>query len=149
MGAIKSASLELNIPYENCYQRWQNILHPILKRHDLGIPYNHDWVDEMFQYIVENKIERLDEVDFKHILKNISPGETKTSVRTILSNVLNNFLLTHNERASLHELCKRRLEDNSKLGFKSRVKFNHKAKHANKIIKGYKKIVQRDNNEMI
>ena len=120
-----------------------------MKRHDLGVPHNYDWLDTMFQYIVENKIERLDEVDFKHILKNISPGETKTSVRIILSNVLNNFLLTHNERASLHELCKRRLEDNSKLGFKSRVKLNHKEKHANKIVKGYKNIINKKNDEKI
>ena len=142
MGAIKAASLELDIHYAKCYQRWQNTLHPILKRHELGMPYNHDWVDEIFQYIVENKIERLDEVDFKHILMKISPGETKGSVRTILSNVVCNFLLTHNEKAPLHELCELRLEDNKKLGYKSLVKFNHKAKHANKIIKGYKKIVE-------
>ena len=142
MGAIKAASLELDIHYAKCYQRWQNTLHPILKRHELGMPYNHDWVDEIFQYIVENKIERLDEVDFKHILKKISPGETKGSVRIMISNVVCNFLLTHNEKAPLHELCELRLEDNKKLGYKSLVKFNHKAKHANKIIKGYKKIVQ-------
>ena len=143
MGAIKAASLELDIPYANCYQRWQNILHPILKRHDLGIPHNHDWVDTMFQYIVTNKIERIDEVDFKYILEKISPGETKASVRTILSNVICNFLLTHHEKAPLHELCKLRLDDNKKLGFKSRVKFNHKEKHVDKIIKGYKNIIQK------
>ena len=143
MGAIKAASLELDIHYAKCYQRWQNILHPILKRHDLGIPYNHDWVDDIFQYIVENKIERIDEVDFKHILEKISPGETKASVRTILSNVICNFLLTHHEKAPLHELCKLRLDDNKKLGFKSRVKFNHKEKHVNKILKGYKNIIQK------
>ena len=143
MGAIKAASLELDIHYAKCYQRWQNILHPILKRHDLGIPYNHDWVDDIFQYIVENKIERIDEVDFKYILEKISPGETKASVRTILSNVICNFLLTHHEKAPLHELCKLRLDDNKNLGFKSRVKFNHKEKHVNKIIKGYKNIIQK------
>ena len=142
MGAIKAASLELDIPYANCYQRWQNILHPILKRHDLGIPHNHDWVDTMFQYIVTNKIERIDEVDFKHILEKISPGETKGSVRTMISNVVCNFLLTHNEKAPLHELCELRLEANKKLGYKSLVKCNHRTRHANKIIKGYKKIVQ-------
>ena len=143
MGAIKAASLELDIHYAKCYQRWQNILHPILKRHDLGIPYNHDWVDDIFQYIVENKIERIEEVDFKYILEKISPGETKASVRTILSNVICNFLLTHHEKAPLHELCKLRLDDNKNLGFKSRVKFNHKEKHVNKIIKGYKNIIQK------
>ena len=143
MGAIKAASLELDIHYAKCYQRWQNILHPILKRHDLGIPYNHDWVDDIFQYIVENKIERIEEVDFKYILEKISPGETKASVRTILSNVICNFLLTHHEKAPLHELCKLRLDDDKKLGFKSRVKFNHQEKHINKIIKGYKNIIQK------
>ena len=114
-----------------------------MKRHDLGIPHNHDWVDTMFQYIVTNKIERIDEVDFKYILEKISPGETKASVRTILSNVICNFLLTHHEKAPLHELCKLRLDDNKKLGFKSRVKFNHKEKHVNKILKGYKNIIQK------
>ena len=128
-----------------CHSRWHGYLLPILKNNKLGLSQNFDWINTLLEYIIKNKIESINDVDFDHILKGLCPGQTRHSVRVTLVNVSNSAKVKNaGKTKSLYRLCEDRLTSTSNCGLQkeNNKRLNNKLKHAKQIIQCYEKIAK-------
>ena len=97
-----------------CYRRWMNTIVPILKSNILGLPQNEEWRKDVLRYVIEEKFDRVKEIPYNKLVRDVCPGQTSKS----LSQFLNN-LSSHAGDMPFYEYCRKHLNNphpNSYLG---------------------------------
>ena len=115
-----------------CFAYWRRNLEPILLSNALGLPQDEEWRKEVFKYIIEKKYDRINEIPYNKIIRDICPGQTNFALR----NMLYPFRNARNVNTSLHEYCKKQLTNpysNSVLGNEELIQA--KSDYASQIIK--------------
>ena len=86
-----ASSLHLKRSISACWMRWHNHLLPILKTYNLGsssfpTDYFH-WRKKLIYYIHDNCIETAEDIDYKHVMKEVCPGQTFHSLKTFVRSI--------------------------------------------------------------
>ena len=114
-----------------CFAYWRRNLEPILLSNALGLPQDEEWRKEVFKYIIEKKYDRINEIPYNKIIRDICPGQTSRSV----TNMLYSFRHVRHVNTPLHEYCKTQLinpNSNSFLGNEELIQA--KSEYASQII---------------
>ena len=114
LSAFKEPSKKLSRSVGSCHRRWTVRLVPILKAHLLGIPYNFTWKKDLMEYIVDNAIDEIGEIDLHQLVKDIFPGQTRQSLHSYIFNntyirVEGSLARKHHSKEPLHEQFHRKL----------------------------------------
>merc|ERR1719347_1847392 len=72
----------------SCFCNWNYILLPILKTHVKGLPFdmNWNWKENVIQYIITEKIEHPQDIDYHLLIHDVCPGQTLGSLKIFISN---------------------------------------------------------------
>jgi len=133
----------LNRNAYTCYSNWAMFMQPTLLSHVKGLPLhmNWEWKNHIKNYIIQQKIESLDGLDF-NLLKEICPGQTQRSLRHYIIQLRNNKCWNrHSSDTPLYEKISTSKEKYPKymlIGFEKR-KENH-LKRSQRIIDCYQEL---------
>ena len=136
----KGIAKELERSRKSCWHRWQHKLLPILKTHFLGLPQNTEWRKDVMVYISDNKIERVEDVDYNQWVKDVCPGQTTSSLRLFIHSIrratVNGKTVRCNE--PLNVLSSKRLSDPAPQSFsRSETLVKKQLDYAHNIVKAY------------
>lgn len=124
----------------SCWVHWQRVLFPILKTHVLGLPQNLKWRKDVVNYLVDNKVEKEEDIHYDKVLKKVCPGQTVYSLR--------NFVFSQRQtkvkgksivlKEPLHYIISKRLGNPSSSSFLKNEKMARRnLEFANDIVKMY------------
>ena len=87
----KSSSTILLRSRSSCWQRWNTYLLPILKTYHIGSSsfpedYFH-WKTAALRYVIRNRIESLNDVDYLKMMIEVCPGQTIYSLKKFLTSI--------------------------------------------------------------
>ena len=131
---------ELKRSMHSCWGRWQFGLLPILRTHILGLPQNLEWKKDVIVYLMDNKIEWLEDIDYNKVVKDVCPGQTTHSLRVFIRDIRKRTVkgekILHKE--PLHELASKRINDPRNSSFLcDETVVQKKLEHACSIVKVY------------
>ena len=78
---FRAVAKELQHNWSSCWLHWQRDLFPILKTHVLGLAQNFKWRKDVVNYLVDNEVEKEEDIDYNKVLKEVCPGQTAYSLR--------------------------------------------------------------------
>ena len=104
------------------------------------------WMTYVLNYIVNNDIKEIDDVEFHYLENKVCPGQTFTSIKTFVKSVNGSKLSNQglDESEPLHETCYRRLNNTSSkiLTNGSQKKVKLKIQRIEQIVNIYKLLIQ-------
>ena len=70
-----------------CYEHWNTVLLPIIKTHELGLPQDHSWQNNILNYIVREEITNIEDLDLHYLETKLCPGQTIHSIKRFLQRI--------------------------------------------------------------
>ena len=133
-------SKELRRSVSSCWLHWQRYLLPIFRTHILGLPQNLEWKKDVMEYLIHNKVEVLEDIDYNKVVKDVCPGQTTHSlsvfIRSIRKSTVKGEKNLHKE--PLHELASKSFSDpGPPSSLCSETMVQKKLDHACSIVKVY------------
>ena len=133
-------SKELKRSWKSCWRHWQICLLPILRTHILGLPQNLEWKKDVMVYLVDNKVECLEDIDYNKLVKDVCPGQTTNSLQHFIKNIPKTTVKGKHilRKEPLHELASKSISDPGNSSFLcSETMVQKKLDHACSIVKVY------------
>ena len=66
----------IGIDKETCCHHKMGQIARILKKNALGLPQKVDWMKDVLEYVVGNKIGHVKQISYNHVINDICPGHT-------------------------------------------------------------------------
>ena len=128
----------------NCKYHWNKDILPILKNNILGLPQGIEWMRRFLEYIVENKIKRIEDINYVVLVRENFHGQTTASIKLFAVNIMR---ITKNKKTvilsePMHEICQTRLDNPSKQSFLgSKKRANLQLEYSEWILKIYNSLI--------
>ena len=88
----KTSSIILQRSKSSCWQRWNTVIHPVIKTYnmkDYSFPDNYvDWKTDALNYVIQNRTESLNDFDYQKMLDDVCPGQTVYSLKKFLKSLV-------------------------------------------------------------
>jgi len=131
------ASTELGRSKNACYDHWNRKVLPIIKTDILGKPQGVEWMKNLLDYIIENKIITAKQIPYNQVVNEIVPGQTSRSVQELVNRLPRERKDGKNvlSKSPLYDICAKRLEEPSPSSYIGNEEMtNFKLNNANEIL---------------